>query len=237
MTTINFIDYKYSWKTCSLMEFIKEGNIPSGWNDFFNKKDVISELLTISKELDKIRINKTIYPEINHVFKAFYLTPIEKINSIILGQDPYHNGSATGLCFSVKAGNKINPSLKNIYKELKNSGFNNNIENGDLTHWAKQGVLMLNTSLTVEKGLANSHSYLWEKFSNMIIKYIDCQKKQNISWILFGKQAYQITKDHVIFGIKYKTSHPSPFSAHRSTNYYESFFGSKIFSKITKIKW
>ena len=182
----------------------------------------------ISKELEVEAKTSTIYPEINKVFRAFI--PLDKIKVVILGQDPYHNGSAVGLCFSVLPGNKVNPSLKNIYTELKNEGYSP-VENGILTHWAKN-CCMLNTALTVRKGEADSHTHIWFDFSEKVIKYISDNTKNTV-WLLMGSKALEFNplideEKHTVF----VTSHPSPFSAHRGFRYYPSFLGSNVFTQI-----
>ncbi|MDQ1237651.1 MAG: uracil DNA glycosylase [Wigglesworthia glossinidia] len=137
----------------------------------------------------KLGIN--IYPEKKNIFKALQLTPINKIKVVILGQDPYHGfNQADGLCFSVKSGCKIPPSLKNIFIEIKNSVPNFIIpKNGCLEKWAFQGVLLLNSILTVEEGRPNSHAKIgWELFTNQVIKYINQFCKQ-IIFILWGNYA------------------------------------------------
>ncbi len=175
---------------------------------------------------------KTIYPKGDDIFNAFTLTPFDKVKVVILGQDPYHGfNQAHGLSFSVKKGVKFPPSLKNIFKELETDieGFKIPFD-GDLTDWAKQGVLMLNSSLTVNAGDAGSHQDQgWELFTDEVIKVLS-EKKENIIFILWGNFAQEkaefidINKHHII-----KSKHPSPFSA------YSGFFGSKPFSKTNEI--
>jgi uracil-DNA glycosylase len=232
----------YSWKNLSLKEFLEEGNIPSGWIDFFSDDNVKKELWKISEYLDKIRNTKIIYPSIHKVFKAFYLTPFDKMKVILISQDPYHNGtnefdgSACGLCFSVANGNSINPSLKNINKELVNSGYSAK-EDGNLTEWAKQGVLLLNMALTVEKGDPESHSLIWYNFSKMLIQYIT--KNNNVKWLLFGSHAHTCIKDcdNIKEENVFRTTHPSPLGASKASKTAVAFLGSKVFSKIKEVKW
>ena len=167
---ISILNSDYSWKNTNLAEYISEGNLPSQWLDFFYLEEVLKELNNISLILEKEAVNNIIYPPLKDVFKAFYKTPLSKLKCILIAQDPYHNGnteydgSANGLCFSIRSGNKINPSLRNIYKELKDEGIKMS-ENGDLTQWAENGVLMLNMSLTVLRGNPNCHSTIWKRFS------------------------------------------------------------------------
>lgn len=204
---------------------------------FFENQDIIDELKKISDILSETKVK--IYPEIHNIFKAFI--PLEKIKVVILGQDPYHDGNAVGLCFSIYPKTKLNPSLRNIYNELEKEGYKIN-RNGNLSHWAKQGCFMLNTSLTVAKGLPNSHTDYWYKFTQKVIENI-C-RRDNICWMLLGKNAinfkHNITNNtHFIFC----TSHPSPFSANRNiSNDIPAFLGSNIFNRVNeklleKIVW
>lgn len=173
--------------------------------------------------------NHTCYPQKDEIFNALKLTPPEKVKVVILGQDPYINeGQAHGLAFSVKEEwAKFPPSLKNVYKEI---GADLNIPavacNRNLTEWAKQGVLLLNTSLTVRAGESNSHSGKgWEIFTDAIIKYLG-QNKEHIVFLLWGNNA--ISKKDLIDSNKnlvLTAAHPSPLSATRG------FFGCKHFSK------
>lgn len=182
--------------------------------------------------VDEKKDGKTIYPKGDDIFNAFTLTPFNKVKVVILGQDPYHGfNQAHGLSFSVQNGVRFPPSLKNIFKELQTDieGFKIP-ETGDLSDWAKQGVLMLNSSLTVNAGDAGSHQEKgWENFTDEVIKVLS-DKKENIIFILWGKFAQEkeefidTTKHHII-----KSKHPSPFSA------YSGFFGSKPFSKTNEI--
>jgi len=238
--SIIFSNTEYSWKTSSLSQFLLEGNIPSGWKEFFSLNDVKNELQYISKTLERGNLecgNLIIYPPINQVFRAFYLTHLKDIKAVILGQDPYHNGSAVGLCFSVKLGNKINPSLRNIYKELETEGFSPNC-NGDLISWSEQGILLINVSLTVIKGEPNSHSHIWANFSELLINYISDNAKAQ--WLLFGNNAHTFGKqisNGKVKGIIHKTTHPSPFSAYKSSKTAPAFFGSNVFKKIKDVIW
>ncbi|MBK0381659.1 uracil-DNA glycosylase [Pedobacter sp. SD-b] len=181
---------------------------------------------------DEKKAGKIVYPKGDDIFKAFALTPFDDVKVVILGQDPYHGANqAHGLSFSVQKGIKLPPSLKNIFKELEDdiNGFEAPL-NGDLSSWATQGVLLLNSSLTVSAGLAGSHQDQgWEIFTDEVIKALS-DNKTNIVFILWGKFAQakeeliDVTKHHII-----KSPHPSPFSA------YSGFFGSKPFSKTNQI--
>ena len=170
---------------------------------------------------------KTIYPPKDHIFNALKLTPYKNVKVVIVGQDPYHGeGEAMGLSFSVNKDIKIPPSLQNIYKEL-NDDLNIPIhQDGDLTKWAKEGVLLLNAVLTVEKDKPASHRNLgWEPLTDYIIKELN-QKDEPVVFILWGnfakeKAKYITNPNHYIIN----APHPSPFSAR------SGFFGSKPFSK------
>ena len=171
--------------------------------------------------------SKTIYPPAKLIFNAFDSTPFNKVKEVILGQDPYHGpNQAHGLCFSVLPPTPPPPSLQNIYKEIKKD-IGQVIDNsGNLTHWTKQGVLLLNATLTVRAHQAGSHQNQgWEEFTDAVIKTIS-DKKANVVFMLWGnyakKKGVNIDQQkHLIL----EASHPSPFSA------YSGFFGSKHFSK------
>tara|TARA_B100000073_G_scaffold139360_2_gene114611 strand:+ start:8570 stop:9274 length:705 start_codon:yes stop_codon:yes gene_type:complete len=228
---LNIIDNVYDWDDISLLDYLNENNVPSNWNDFFYKTEIQNILKDISDHLSNVK--KTIYPDINHVFRAFYETPLNNINTIIIGQDCYHNGNATGLCFDVKPGGSINPSLRNIYKELELEGYTPE-KNGRLNHLTKQGVLLLNGSLTVEESDADSHTEYWYPFTEILIKYIS-YNTENVSWLLMGKRAQEFNKfidknKHNIV----ETSHPSPFSALRGYGNIPAFIGSNCFQKLNK---
>ncbi len=174
--------------------------------------------------------NHTVYPPGKFIFNAFNLTPFDAVKVVILGQDPYHGkGQAHGLSFSVPPGIKQPPSLKNIFKELHNDLNIPIPESGDLTCWAKQGVLLLNATLTVQEKRPASHQGKgWETFTDTVIKTIS-DKKQHVVFILWGAYAQQ--KIPLIDPSKHfiiRSPHPSPFSANRG------FFGSKPFSKTNQ---
>src|SRR5215203_7119782 len=171
--------------------------------------------------------NKTIYPPGSHIFNAFDTTPIDKVKVVILGQDPYHGPrQAHGLCFSVQNGVAPPPSLINIFKELHEDVGAPIPKHGHLEKWAKQGVLLLNASLTVRAAEPMSHSKLgWEVFTNTVIEKISRLKK-HVVFVLWGKFAQQ--KQSLIDDEKHyiiKSAHPSPLSAHNG------FFGSRPFSR------
>lgn len=183
------------------------------------------------KELRKILINeyktKTIYPDMHDIFNALHFTPYNEVKVVILGQDPYHGpNQAHGLSFSVNPGVPAPPSLKNIYKELHTDLGCYIPNNGYLKKWADQGVLLLNTALTVRAGEANSHRKLgWEIFTDKIISVLN-KRETPMVFILWGRNAQ--SKEPLITNPKHfiiKSVHPSPLSARRG------FFGSKPFSK------
>jgi uracil-DNA glycosylase len=177
------------------------------------------------------KLGKTIFPEETLIFNAFNQTSFEDIHVVILGQDPYHAANqAHGLSFSVPDGIKIPPSLKNIFKELGSDIGKEIPKSGNLIHWAKQGVLLLNASLTVEENKPMSHSKIgWNLFTDAVIKKIS-QEKTNVIFILWGKFAQE--KEKLIDPEKHfilKAAHPSPLSA------YNGFWDCKHFSKTNEL--
>lgn len=171
--------------------------------------------------------NYTVYPDMYDLFNCFRLTPVNGIKAVLLGQDPYHNeGQAHGLCFSVKKGVALPPSLVNIYKEIKSDLNITEPLCGDLTKWAQEGVLLLNTSLTVRAHQANSHSKCgWSWFTDSVIKLVS-ENTENVVFILWGGNAR--SKAPLIDKTKHlvlECAHPSPLSA------YNGFFGCRHFSK------
>lgn len=173
---------------------------------------------------------KTIYPPGSLIFNAFNTTPFDKVKVVILGQDPYHGpGQAHGLCFSVQNGVPPPPSLINIFKELQEDVGVSIPDHGNLTHWAEQGVFLLNASLTVRAAEPMSHSKIgWAQFTDEVIKKISAEKK-HVVFILWGKFAQE--KKLLIDEAKHcilKSAHPSPLSAHAG------FFGCKHFSKTNE---
>lgn len=181
-------------------------------------------------DLKKIYANGEVYPPQDQVFRAFRTHAVGKSKAVIIGQDPYHGpGQANGLAFSVNKGQKLPPSLKNMFKELHEDLGVDLPEHGDLTSWAEQGVVLLNTILTVERGKPLSHADMgWEEMTKFLVHCINITDKP-IVFLLWGKKAQeyksQITNPiHLIL----EAAHPSPFSAHRG------FFGSKPFSKTNE---
>ncbi|MGB7786169.1 MAG: uracil-DNA glycosylase [Salinimicrobium sp.] len=171
------------------------------------------------------------FPQPANIFKAFELSPFEKTRVVIIGQDPYHGyGQAHGLCFSVQPGTKIPPSLVNIFRELKADLDKPVPEHGNLEEWARQGVLMLNATLTVRKGEAGSHKGKgWEKFTDAVIKLLS-EEKEHLVFLLWGAPAQK--KGRKIDESKHlvlKTGHPSPLAANRGY-----WFGNRHFSKTNE---
>lgn len=212
------IKLESSWKSALLQEF----NAP-----------YMGELRGFLKQ--EAQLGKAIFPRGNEIFNALNLTPLEDVKVVILGQDPYHGpGQAHGLCFSVREGVRPPPSLQNIFKEIHSDLGLPISKSGDLTKWAEQGVLLLNTVLTVESGKAASHKGRgWEKFTDSIIKLLS-ERDDPVVFILWGsfaqgKAPMIRVPPHAIL----KSVHPSPLSAHNG------FFGSKPFSQTNQIlrKW
>lgn len=173
---------------------------------------------------------RVIYPPMFDIFNALKYTSYENTKVVILGQDPYHEeGQAHGLSFSVKRGVKVPPSLVNIYKELKNDLGVDTPSHGDLSSWAVQGVLLLNATLTVRQGMANSHQNIgWSIFTDQVIKILNESKNPTV-FILWGgnarsKKKYITNPNHLII----ESAHPSPLSA------YNGFFGSRPFSRANE---
>lgn len=198
-----------SWQTILTDEFEKE---------YYQK---------LRNFLKKEYTTQKIHPDMYHIYEALELTPYEKVKVVILGQDPYHGvNQAHGLSFSVQPGVKIPPSLNNIYKELQSDLGISPVKHGNLVSWAKQGVLLLNTVLTVREGQAYSHRGKgWEILTDKIIEKLN-EREKPIVFILWGKPAQEkmkmIDKSR---HISLTSAHPSPLSAHRG------FLGSKPFSK------
>lgn len=173
----------------------------------------------------------TVYPPPKFIFRAFELTPFDQVKVVILGQDPYHGaGQANGLCFAVNPGVRLPPSVQNIFKEIHTDlGRPTSFPTGDLEGWARQGVLLLNATLTVQAGAPASHQKRgWEQFSDSVISVLS-QQKENLVFILWGNYAKQ--KGAVIDRQRHlviESPHPSPFSA------YSGFFGSRPFSQCNK---
>ena len=207
------VKIEQSWKDVLASEFEK---------DYFKKLTdfVRGEYLS----------GKTIYPEAKNIFNAFNLCPLSDVKVVIIGQDPYHEpGQAHGLCFSVQNGVALPPSLINIYKEIESDIGHKSITNGDLSPWARQGVLLLNSTLTVRAHDAASHAGRgWEEFTDAVIRAVN-ENQKNVVYMLWGsfaqkKADFVDNKNNLIL----KSAHPSPLSAYRG------FFGNHHFSKANE---
>ena len=216
--------------------------IDASWKDALSdyfETDAWKELTEFVKQRYQ---ETTVYPHPKNLFNAFNSTPLDNVKVVILGQDPYHGpGQAHGLSFSIESGHRLPPSLQNILQELLDDIGEHSIQDGNLQSWADQGVLLLNSVLTVEHKSPASHAKKgWEAFTDYVIETIS-QKREHVVFILWG--AYAQKKEELIDTDKHlviKSAHPSPFSAHKG------FFESKPFSKannylekhnIEKIAW
>lgn len=205
-------------------------NLGPTWNTLLKNELSKEYFQELSQTIYLARRNRTVFPTEENTFNAFKLCPFDEVRVVILGQDPYHAlGQAHGLAFSVPDGVKIPPSLRNIYREIKADLGIEPPESGNLERWAKQGVLLLNTTLTVEAEQAGSHQGLgWETFTDIVIKKISNQK-EHVVFLLWGASAIKKAefidfKKHLVL----TTPHPSPLSAHRG------FLGCKHFSQVNK---
>ena len=205
-------------------------NIPESWHEQLNGEISKPYFQKLTQFVDNERENDTVFPPEDDVFNALRLTPYEKVNVLLLGQDPYHDDNqAHGLCFSVRPGIKPPPSLVNMYKELRDDVGFRIPNNGYLVPWAQQGILMLNAVLTVRAHTPNSHkNHGWEKFTDSVITTVN-EKRDPVVFVLWGGYAQKKlnlidTTRHVVI----QSAHPSPLSARNG------FFGSKPFSKINE---
>lgn len=205
--------------------------MPADWQNKISEYIESESFTKLSDSIEYEYKNNTMYPNRENIFRAFSLTPFENVRVVILGQDPYHGeGQAHGLSFSVPNGTKVPPSLKNIYKEIEyDLGVKKDFSNGNLEQWASQGVLLLNSVLTVLADSPASHKDIgWEEFTDNVIKKIS-EKKESVVFMLWGNFAKN--KKVLIDGGKHlvlEAPHPSPFSAH------SGFFGCKHFSLCNK---
>ncbi len=201
--------------------------IESSWKEVLHDEFEKEYFNTLTTAVREAYLSTMVFPPPKLIFNAFSQCSFDDVKVVLLGQDPYHNlGQAHGLSFSVQDGIKIPPSLQNIFKELVSDVGIDVPRSGNLEHWAKQGVLLLNATLTVEQNKAGSHQGLgWETFTDAVIKKIS-DKKEHVVFLLWGKYAQE--KGAIIDGGKHlvlKAAHPSPFSA------YSGFFGCRHFSK------
>ena len=204
--------------------------IGNDWDEIIGEEFKKDYYIRLREFLKEEYAKHTVYPDMYSIFNALKLTPYKDVRVVILGQDPYHEpNQAHGLCFSVQDGTPLPPSLKNIYKELEADLGIPPSKSGDLTRWAKQGVLLLNTVLTVRRGEANSHKGKgWELLTDEIIRKLN-DKTEPIVFILWGTNARSKKSliTNPIHGI-IESAHPSPLSA------FNGFFGSRPFSRANK---
>ena len=200
------------------------------WKQLIEQEKEYLYFYNLENFVEKERKEKVVFPKKEDVFKAFELTPFENVKCVIVGQDPYYNiNQANGLAFSVNKGIKLPPSLVNIYKEAHDDVGIDIPNHGDLSSWAKEGVFLLNTILTVEEGKPLSHKNKgWEKFTLKVLKTLNEDDEPKV-FILWGKEAIGLKKiidnpKHLII----ESPHPSPLSSYRG------FFGSKPFSKTNE---
>ena len=203
--------------------------IENGWKEALREEFLSEYFVKIKENLLAAKAREIVYPPGNLIFNAFNLTPFERVRAVILGQDPYHGAhQAMGLSFSVPRGVRIPPSLVNIYKEIKSDLGISEPESGDLSYWAKQGVLLLNASLSVGANRANSHSgFGWQIFTDAVIKILSA-RRQNLVFMLWGnfakaKSALIDAQKHLIL----TAAHPSPLAG-------GAFFGCRHFSRCNE---
>lgn len=201
-------------------------DLGTSWKKVLEEELEKPYFLELMRNLEQKYEEEIIYPAKEEIFRAFHLTPYEKVKVVILGQDPYHGrDQAEGLAFSVKRGQRIPPSLVNIYKELESDLKMKRPDHGSLTAWAEEGVLLLNAVLTVKEGEANSHRKTgWETFTDEVIRVLG-KRKDPVVFILWGNHAKEKEKLIPLHHRIISSAHPSPLSANRG------FFGSKPFSK------
>ena len=207
--------------------------LPGSWKSALAEYIAGADFQNLSEKIASERASQMVFPPESDTFRALSLTDLPDVKVVILGQDPYHDvNQAHGLAFSVPSGVKLPPSLRNIYKELAAEyDLVFTPESGDLTHWAEQGVLLLNTVLTVRAHQANSHARLgWEEFTDEVIKAVNAHSPAGVVFILWGNPAQK--KARLVDGKRHHIlacAHPSPLSAYRG------FFGSNIFRKANEL--
>lgn len=199
-----------AWKDTTLNQVIQDPALDPWRAVFDSNKNELSQLS--DRIVMETKICSTIYPPPHQVFRALTSSEPSEIKVVIVGQDPYHNGSAEGLCFSVPENRKLNPSLRNILKEVEAQGWAVDMNKGSLASWADQHVLLLNTALTVTEGNAGSHTDFWNTFTRHLICFIS-EKTRHVVWMLWGKHAQAYKK--FIDGSKHcilEAGHPSPLA-------------------------
>ncbi len=204
--------------------------VNNDWQSYFDIEQKKDYYLSLKSFLESEYASHTVFPPMNEIFAAFRLTPLEKVKVVLVGQDPYHEkGQAMGLSFSVHEGTTFPPSLQNIKKEIEAEGYDTSAFSSDLTRWAKEGVLLLNTTLTVREGEPLSHEGKgWEIFTERCIEILNAQSSP-IVFLLWGANARRRKKlitnpIHLIL----ESAHPSPLSAYRG------FFGNNHFRKTNE---
>lgn len=207
-----------------------EVSIEPSWKEVLREEFDKEYFKNLAAEVREAYLEGQVFPPPKKVFNAFSLCPFDEVKVVIIGQDPYHGwGQAHGLCFSVQDGVPIPPSLQNIYKEIKSDLGKDMPQSGNLERWAKQGVLLLNATLTVRAGMAGSHQgWGWEIFTNAAIQKVSAEK-EGVVFLLWGRYAQE--KTALIDGSKHlilKAPHPSPLSAHNG------WFGSRHFSQTNE---
>ena len=211
----------------------------SEWHSWFIENGLIEKIQYMSKSIDEKRCRGVrVFPPENQVFRAWECTPFEQIKVVIIGQDPYHGlGQANGLAFSVNKGISLPPSLRNIFSEIQRDIPGTKLLQGDLTSWARQGVFLINTILSVEEGKPLSHQHLgWKSITMATIKRI-AQQKNPVVFMLWGSKAQDLLKDieiknHVVL----TSSHPSPLSVYRGFAGCSHFSQANLFLQSNGIK-
>lgn len=206
-------------------------HIEPSWKVALNEQFEQGYFKVLSEFVRQEYLNQTIYPNPKDVFRAFDMCPFNSVRVVVLGQDPYHGPKqANGLCFAVHEGITIPPSLRNMFKEIRSDlGIEPDLQNGDLSRWAKQGILLLNATLTVRAETPGSHQKKgWEEFTDAAIKKLS-DDRSGLVFILWGnyakkKGAFIDRSKHLVL----ESAHPSPFSAH------DGFFGNKHFSQTNE---
>lgn len=206
---------------------MKSFNIHPSWTVVLQEILAAPAMKNLSEKIHELHKTTIVYPNPRDIFRAFDLCPYDQVSVVILGQDPYHGvGQANGLAFAVHSGIRLPPSLQNIFKEIRSDMGIDPIPDGDLSRWASQGVLLLNSTLTVGAGMPGSHQGIgWEEFTDTVIEKLS-QDKEHLVFILWGnyaraKGAHIDRTKHLVI----ESPHPSPFSA------YSGFFNSKPFSQ------
>lgn len=209
-----------------------ELTLPGAWSALLRSETEKPYWRALTKRVEEAYEQGEVFPPREALFAAFELTPPERVRAVILGQDPYHEpGQANGLAFSVNPGIKLPPSLQNIYKELESDLSLPAAKTGDLTHWARQGVFLLNTVLSVQAHKANSHKdFGWQVFTDAVIAALG-SLQQPVAFVLWGAQAQK--KAAIIQSCPHprlilESPHPSPLSSYRG------FFGSRPFSRVNE---